>query len=133
MGNELADQTAKNATVNRNLPEFRLSLSASSIKKDMIEHLLSQWPQRWDTSVTGRRTYQYLPKVTKNMLSSSSAITKYISGHGPFPTYFARFGLLESELCECGLRGTPDHYVFACINTRTLHLPKPSEDGNWKQ
>ncbi|XP_035231868.1 uncharacterized protein LOC118203694 [Stegodyphus dumicola] len=132
VGNELADEQAKQAASGIFLPEHALPLPSSYLKKITRGDLYAEWQQRWDTSRTGRRTYKFIPKVTDLVFSNSSSLTTFLSGHGPFPDYLHRFGLRDYDLCECGLIGTPDHYAFTCRLTEAHHMRPPS-DRYWRE
>ncbi|XP_035205549.1 uncharacterized protein LOC118180585 [Stegodyphus dumicola] len=124
-GNAIADSLAKEAATNTNLPEQYLPLPGSYVKRTTMSQLLSKWQDRWTMSPTGRRTFKFIPKVNINTISSSSAITTFLTGHGTFPEYLHRFGLRTNDLCTCGQRGTPDDYVFSCQFTSNLQFQKP--------
>ncbi|KFM83493.1 Retrovirus-related Pol polyprotein from type-1 retrotransposable element R1, partial [Stegodyphus mimosarum] len=94
------------------------------ISKQLLMHL---WQQRWNTINTGRRTFKFIPHVSNHFYAYSAAITAYLSGHGPYPSYLARFHISETDLCECGIQGDPDHFCFSCPLTSTFHLSKPSD------
>ncbi|XP_035222541.1 uncharacterized protein LOC118195349 [Stegodyphus dumicola] len=132
VGNELADEQAKQAASGIFLPEHALPLLSSYFKKITRGDLYEEWQQRWDTSRTGRRTYKFIPKVTDLVFSNSSSLNTFLSGHGPFPDYLHRFSLRDYDLCECGLVGTPDHYAFTCRLTEAHYMRHPS-DRYWRE
>ncbi|GBO03353.1 hypothetical protein AVEN_52153-1 [Araneus ventricosus] len=49
----------------------------------------------------------------------------FFSQHGPFPVYFKRFHLFDSDYCSCGGIGTALHYAMECIFTVPWHIRKP--------
>ncbi|GBN42566.1 hypothetical protein AVEN_207195-1 [Araneus ventricosus] len=49
----------------------------------------------------------------------------FFSQHGPFPPYFKRFHLSDSDYCSCGGIGTALHYATDCILTVSWHKRKP--------
>ncbi|GBM03776.1 hypothetical protein AVEN_231262-1 [Araneus ventricosus] len=60
---------------------------------------------------------------------------KTFAGHGPFPSYLYRFRLHHSDICACGEKGDPLHYVTSCHITLSYHFTKPSAENTqlwWK-
>ncbi|GBO25398.1 hypothetical protein AVEN_105200-1 [Araneus ventricosus] len=49
----------------------------------------------------------------------------FFSQHGPFPAYFKRFHLSDSDYCSCGGIRTALHYAMECIFTVSWHMRKP--------
>ncbi|GBL91245.1 hypothetical protein AVEN_195131-1 [Araneus ventricosus] len=47
-------------------------------------------------------------------------------GHGPFPSFFNRFHLSDSDSCACGEVGDPIHYATSCPLTLSWRIRKPS-------
>nr|CAD7455575.1 unnamed protein product [Timema tahoe] len=88
-----------------------------------------EWQSRWEASETGRRTYQLFPNVVERVdnehLEPSPGLVQFITGKGPYPESLWRMGLVESELCECGEVGTPEHVVLECA--RTLEIRRPNQ------
>ncbi|KFM72352.1 hypothetical protein X975_20909, partial [Stegodyphus mimosarum] len=62
-----------------------------------------QWQNYWKSSTTGRRLYNFDPKVSQNLNSSSSHLTQYLTDHGPYMSYLHRLRLRNSNTCICGL------------------------------
>nr|CAD7205363.1 unnamed protein product [Timema douglasi] len=58
-----------------------------------------------------------------DLLSSSSQGRD----HGPYPESLWRMGLVESEACECGEVGTPEHVVLECARTAEIGRPNQQE------
>ncbi|XP_035205689.1 uncharacterized protein LOC118180735 [Stegodyphus dumicola] len=135
VGNEIADTRAKDAAMNSSLLEFYLPLPRSQLKRSTFLNLLTKWQDLWNNSTTGRRTYNFLSKPDTTGLVTSSALTTFLSGHGPFPDYLFRFGLKDTDLCNCGQRGSPDHFLFHCELTRShhFHIPAERHRGQWAQ
>ncbi|GBM90016.1 hypothetical protein AVEN_174823-1 [Araneus ventricosus] len=52
----------------------------------------------------------------------------FATGHGPFPSYFKRFRIKESDCCDWGGVGDPLHYVTSYPFTACFHLTKPTQD-----
>ncbi|GIY00358.1 RNase H domain-containing protein [Caerostris extrusa] len=110
VGNERADQLAKEATTAPTTIDT-IQIPNSLLRKDLKDVSLKLWQQQWDTSPTGRRTHNYIPKVSTKM-SVNSSINYFLTGHGPFPSYLNRFNIKETDKCICGDIGSPDHYLL---------------------
>ncbi|GBN99811.1 hypothetical protein AVEN_65827-2-1, partial [Araneus ventricosus] len=125
-GNELADHFAKLARVEgegMDIP-FPYSLVKFTLKKKLLE----DWQIYYGAyeTASGNRIRGFVPRVDTKTLIKSKYLIYFLTGHGPFPCYLSRFKILSSSLCECGLLGDPDHYLFDCLMTRDHHLKKPS-------
>ncbi|XP_035218912.1 uncharacterized protein LOC118192121 [Stegodyphus dumicola] len=92
VGNERADVLAKQAAQGTMLPEHALPLPPSHLKRSTFTQLISEWQSRWTAATTGRRTFKFLPKVSVEYLTTSAALTYFLTGHGPFKQYLFRFG-----------------------------------------
>ncbi|KFM76920.1 Hypothetical protein in type-1 retrotransposable element R1DM, partial [Stegodyphus mimosarum] len=125
VGNELADQLAKEAAQNIEAEEIQLSRPISWLKRRLIQAVNAKWQQVWDMGDTGRRAHYHLPKVNQDHLTANAQLVRFITGHGPFPAYFGKHGTADSDQCICGETGTPEHYVSACPLTAQWHLPIP--------
>lgn len=133
LGNEIADRLAKKASSLSNISE-NLPIPISFIKSKAFRTSIQTWQQNWDYSENSRNVYAFIPKVslTKNYLCCH--IGPFLSGHGPFLTYYKRFDIRQSDQCTCGQVGSADHYLFHCPLTKLWHLPPPKngEDShNW--
>ncbi|GBO04063.1 hypothetical protein AVEN_69522-1 [Araneus ventricosus] len=53
----------------------------------------------------GRQTADFFPQVGLQSHLYSQRIMQLVTGHGRFPAYFCRMGLLQADLCACGVRG----------------------------
>ncbi|XP_035214013.1 uncharacterized protein LOC118187844 [Stegodyphus dumicola] len=124
-GNELADQLAKEAAQNINAEQIKIPWPISWLKKNLTQKIKSLWQEEWNSDDTGRRVYYHIPTVTYDRLIIHAQLVRYITGHGPFPVYFERFGITNTAQCICGELGTPEHYVANCPLTTDLHLPIP--------
>ncbi|GBM27312.1 hypothetical protein AVEN_86854-1 [Araneus ventricosus] len=50
----------------------------------------------------------------------------FATGHGPFPSYFKRFGLAVPNNCGCDDECIPFYYATACPLTLSFHFKTPS-------
>ncbi|XP_035227157.1 uncharacterized protein LOC118199407 [Stegodyphus dumicola] len=122
VGNETEDQLAKEAASLSHRSLSSLPAPPSFLKRASYNSLLSIWQGRWDSDVVGRRTYSFLPRVSFSLQTSTSYLTWFLTGHGPFPSYLNRFNLRPSAHCPCGGTGDPDHFVYSCPLTSHFHL-----------
>ncbi|XP_035221411.1 uncharacterized protein LOC118194337 [Stegodyphus dumicola] len=122
-GNETADRLAKEAAQNMEAAQIEIPQPVSYLKRKLRDaaHLL--WQTAWDNADTGRRAHALLPKVDSEFIMTRPQMVYYITGHGPFPAYFARFGISNSEQCSCGELGTAEHYLYQCPLTEGMHFP----------
>ena len=129
-GNEIADHLAKDAvnllpTINS--PKFPLSY----IKMLSLKEQVKRWQRQWDTDTCSRNFYNVFKKVSVHPKKMNRAQVLLITGHGPFPTYRARFKLKNSSRCRCGEIGSPNHYTSVCPLTYEFHIQNFS--GTWEQ
>ncbi|UYV65541.1 DLG3 [Cordylochernes scorpioides] len=88
----------------------------------------------WDKSVNGRHLYKWLRLVNNRRILGNGYLNYFLTGHGPFPSYYNRFKIKIPSPCLCSL-SLPDHshLLFSCTyfnNTRpnflkTLHPNLP--------
>lgn len=129
-GNEKADLLAKEAAENiessQVIKQF-LPYPASYLKHQLKISSLNQWQLDWDYGITGRYTYNLLPKVSTDFLIHHRNIYIFATDHGPFPSYLSKFGRTDSDCCTCGEYGNSIHYVTKCTLTAAFHLRKSSQ------
>ncbi|GBL79003.1 hypothetical protein AVEN_48961-1 [Araneus ventricosus] len=95
----------------------------------MLRNLsLNKWQQDWDSGDTGRAIFNILSKVTLTPASWSRESILFATGHGPSYSYLYRFRLHHSDICACGEKGDPLHYVTSCHMTLSYHFTKPSAE-----
>ncbi|XP_035216744.1 uncharacterized protein LOC118190172, partial [Stegodyphus dumicola] len=129
-GNTLADKLAKSAAENTDAEaeEVILKWPTSHLKRALLLKVISQWQLEWDTDETGRRTYNHITYVDQCRQITNHQLVRYISGHGPFPSYFYKHGIANSEYCVCGTLGIPEHYITTCPLTEEFHIPFPVDN-----
>lgn len=120
-GNEAADKRAKNAA--KKQPQSScISLAMVGIKikqktkeewKKQISHPQSQ-PQPQYIQQFGIKLQRKIaiPQGTKREVASAFFQLKI--GHGYNKAYLYRFNIIDSPLCSCGKRQTPEHLLLAC-------------------
>nr|XP_022906686.1 uncharacterized protein LOC111418384 [Onthophagus taurus] len=116
-GNERADQLAKEASICEDLQIDLNVISKRSVKNRIRKFMLKKWQDRWDNLMTGRLTYQFIPRVGRVDRFLKPETVELITGHGNFEEYLNRIGKFESPLCLCGVEsGTSMHVLFRCKN-----------------
>ncbi|XP_035225652.1 uncharacterized protein LOC118198152 [Stegodyphus dumicola] len=123
-GNEEADLLAKEAVQNIDAQQIEVLLPKSSIKRTTWKDALIHWQENWDSIPQGRRTYDFFHRVSTDRLISDSHITRFVTGHGPFPSYFYYRRLRTTNVC--GDVAKPDHYLTSCPLTRDIHHALPT-------
>ncbi|XP_035217364.1 uncharacterized protein LOC118190716 [Stegodyphus dumicola] len=127
-GNERADFLAKQAALQVG-DGINIPWPQSALKSKLKQLATETWQQDWENGTTGRRTCSFIPKIDDTRTVSNYFLTQYISGHGPFPTYFLERNFTSTDLCVCGEKSDPDHYVFHCPLTANLHVKHPTQVG----
>ncbi|XP_035230092.1 uncharacterized protein LOC118202041 [Stegodyphus dumicola] len=127
-GNEVADTLAKEAAFGIAAEQIHIPWPHSHLKSALRLKAISKWQEEWDYSTTGRRTYYHISYITQDRCCGNPHLTRYISGHGPFPLYFERFKISDSSFCTCGELGSPEHYLEKCPLTEGLHIRFPSQN-----
>ncbi|GBM75105.1 hypothetical protein AVEN_74190-1 [Araneus ventricosus] len=133
-GNEAADGLAKKAT-QEGIPTF-IPAPRNHIKSLLQKESIIRWQKEWDNGETGRSVHNVLPKVKTYTTPWQRPEIMFVTGHGPFPTYFKRFNIRSSDSCGCGNLGNSLHYATSCLFTTSYHLTKPSADLDplwWKR
>ncbi|XP_035213748.1 uncharacterized protein LOC118187602 [Stegodyphus dumicola] len=126
--NELADVYAKEAASGDADENISISWPHSFLKRTLRLRAISKWQEEWDNSFTGRHTFYHLLYVSTDHCCGNAHLSCYISGHGPFPEFFARFGISDINVCSCGELGSPEHYLANCPLTEGLHIRFPTQN-----
>ncbi|XP_035229176.1 uncharacterized protein LOC118201229 [Stegodyphus dumicola] len=104
-GNETADRLAKEA--------------AHNVEAVPVQTALALWQAAWDNEDTGRRAHTFLPKVDSELLvARPQMVYYYITGHGPFPVYFERFGISNSDQCAAAAIWAQQNTTFMNVLSR---------------
>ncbi|GIX78884.1 RNase H domain-containing protein [Caerostris extrusa] len=126
LGNERADELAKEATL---LPSinFHLQYNSLFIKKLIKQETLTEWQNKWSTSLKGREVYTLYLEVKTTRIQGDFFINMLITGHGAIASYQARF-FNKPTTCNCG-HPLEDrrHIVYDCPqwnNVRGLYFPQ---------
>ncbi|CAK9796609.1 Retrovirus-related Pol polyprotein from type-1 retrotransposable element R1 (Fragment) [Anthophora quadrimaculata] len=75
-------------------------------KRLVSERLYDKWQNRWNSSVNGRVTYEYIRNVRfaeRNVCFDPGTYVCYLlTGHGSMNAFLKKRGLCENEGCRCG-------------------------------
>lgn len=123
-GNELADSLAKSALSNLDISSSFLPTPPSYLKRVLRQELFAKWQLRWDTSDTGRFTYDFIKLVSTNYYLQDRYLFLFFTNHGPFQQHLYNINRSDSPLCICGKISVSTHYVFDCPLTSKFHLKK---------
>ncbi|GBN59585.1 hypothetical protein AVEN_155333-1 [Araneus ventricosus] len=127
LGNEKADELAKEAITSAEAAVLMVPLPRSSAKQDLKQRELAKWQSRWDDGINGCSTYEIIKKVGHRNHNWSRQLIQFITGHGPFPSYLFRFEKNPDNSCACGEPGTTLHYATKCRLTLFYHLRCPAD------
>lgn len=77
------------------------------------------WQERWDNSLKGRITHDFLPEVSTNLSLlpvTNFTRTQVLTGHGSFGCHLYRIGKTETDECDAcpNLRDDPKHRILNC-------------------
>jgi hypothetical protein len=117
-GNELADQLAKEAAANKDIPESYSRVPKSVIKSELEATSVQKWQREWDNTTKGKITKDYFPEEAGRLntkIHNTQNLTTIITGHGNIKTYLHRFKIIDSPKCPCGHNEqTTEHLLLDC-------------------
>ncbi|GBO32341.1 hypothetical protein AVEN_1612-1 [Araneus ventricosus] len=125
LGNEKADELAKEAITSTEAAVLTVPLPRSSAKQDLKQRALAKWQRRWDDGINGRFAYEVIKKVGLRNYNRPRQLIQFITVHGPFPSYLFHFGKHPDNCCAYGEPGTPLHYATKCRLTLYYYLRCP--------
>lgn len=82
--------------------------------------LIGEWQNRWDSAVTGRVTYAFVPDVrwalAETWFNPTHFSAQFLTGHGAFNSYLHRFGISDDASCDCDDSSAEDstHVLLQC-------------------
>ncbi|KAL3217947.1 hypothetical protein MRX96_031868 [Rhipicephalus microplus] len=120
-GNELADFLAWRAC--RIGAVRQAHLSVRQVKSRLRHWLIDLWNSEWRQLHADTELARWVPDVTNipSYLPPNRHLTTLLTGHGRFPHYFHRFGLMREPLCPCGkLCPSIEHYYGECKFTASI-------------
>ncbi|XP_046978117.1 uncharacterized protein LOC124543839 [Vanessa cardui] len=106
MGNERADQLAKEGALKNTATPDYAEIPLSYVRNKIREESIARWQDRYDTASQGAVTRTFLPNVRQaySLVRGTKLNQTHIqilTGHGGFGEYLHRFGLKDSPGCEC--------------------------------
>ncbi|KAH7942836.1 hypothetical protein HPB52_001690 [Rhipicephalus sanguineus] len=117
-GNEVADHLSQRATrvgLLRRLPSpFR------AVRRQFRQELLVLWTDRWRADFRRTELYRWVQdlRVLPSFFPPPQPLVTLLTGHGRFPQYFYRFGLMRYPRCPCGAYSVDmSHVLHACAIT----------------
>ncbi|XP_023235849.1 uncharacterized protein LOC111635190 [Centruroides sculpturatus] len=118
LGNERADELAKSACEDNNLPIVYSKINIKTIKNIIRNDLLDLWQEDWDRQ-NHPITHQLIPNI-KTFLAipwyrPTQRTSQFLTNHGRFYSYLARF--VNSPTFSCSLCDVEDgclHYLLTC-------------------
>lgn len=104
-------------------------LSLNEAKMLVEERMFDEWQNRWDVSVHGRTTYEFLPDVRFVRMNSyfdfGLSLGFLLTGHGSMNDFLFKRNLANVAGCLCGApRETVAHLLTECViyqDIRRLH------------
>jgi len=115
-GNELADQTAKEAAINSDINECYTRIPKSTARRELRDYSATKWQSEWDITTKGAITKTFFPKITDRLklkINVTPNFTTMVTGHGNIKSYLFKHKIKDSPICSCK-RGeqTIDHIIF---------------------
>jgi len=116
-GNELADQTAKEAATNSDIEYYR-RIPKSTVRRELIDNSVIKWQGEWDNTTKCAITKLFFPKIADRLklkINVTPNFTTMVTGHGNIKAYLYRFKMKDSPMCSCRREEqTIDHILFNC-------------------
>lgn len=123
-GNEVADYLSQRATrvgLLRRIPSpFRV------VRRQFRQELLAMWNDRWRADFRRTELHRWVQDLRDmpSLFPPPQPLIKLVTGHGRFPQYFYRFGLMRYPRCPCGAYSVDmSHVLHACVIT-TLYTSR---------
>ena len=66
-GNELADQTAKDAAIKSNINERYTRIPKSTVRRELRDYGATKWQSEWDITTKGAITKTFFPNITDRL------------------------------------------------------------------
>lgn len=118
-GNELADQLAKQAANDNQIPVCYNRIPKSQVLKELQETTLNKWERQWQTTTKATVTKSFFPSVKDRLqfkISVTPNFTVFVTGHGRLRSYYHRFKIMDNPQCPCNAAmQTVDHIIYECI------------------
>ncbi|KAH7969733.1 hypothetical protein HPB52_021701 [Rhipicephalus sanguineus] len=128
-GNGIADHLSQRATrvglLRRSPSPFR------AVRRQFRQELLALWTDRWRADFRRTELYRWVQDLRDlpSFFPPPQPLVTLLTGHGRFPQYFYRFGLMRYPRCPCGAYSVDmSHVLHACaITTPYASRIRPQE------
>ena len=121
-GNELADKLAKEAHNNDTIDNTMIS--QLDCKRELKSLLISEWQYRWQQQMITTNKGKFLSKIRSTLgywewsnhpiRRIETALCRLRLGHAGLNDHLFRFNLAETNLCNCGVVETIEHFLLNC-------------------
>ncbi|XP_067124889.1 uncharacterized protein [Centruroides vittatus] len=120
-GNERADALAKEAALDPNISYDYGKISQGTLKRLLREEAIDTWQSHWN-ELGHHIIKQFIPDLRQHnkikWFTPDHYTTQFLSNHGKFAHYLARFVNRTSDECPtCGVRDGANHYLYDCTIT----------------
>jgi len=110
-GNELADQTAKEAAINSDMNKCYTSIPKSTVRRELRDYIVTKWQSEWDI------TTNLFPKIADMLnvkFNVTPRFTTMVTEHGNVKSYLFKYTIEGSPICSCKREQTIDHILYEC-------------------
>ena len=118
LGNEMADQLAKEAASRRDEETAYSRIPKSVIIKKIKEEGDLRWQQEWNASTKGETTKAFFPNIRERKykkLQMNVKLSTMTTGHGTLRAYYYRFKIKDNPECVCRTGPqTSNHLIWEC-------------------
>lgn len=117
-GNELADQLAKEAALNTEIPSSFDLIPKSAVITEAGYRSTEKWENEWANSTNGAQTKLFFPTIKQRIVVNIPMLhklTAILTGHGKLKSYFYRFKISDDQMCSCKSgEQTVRHLLYEC-------------------
>ncbi|GBN37320.1 hypothetical protein AVEN_267669-1 [Araneus ventricosus] len=107
-------------------PVMNARIPRCELKQHLQELFLKKWQNLWDNGNTGSSVHKVLKIVNLKPVFWTREEILFVTGHGPFPSFFNHFHLSDSDSYACAEVGDPIRYATSCPLTLSWRIRKPS-------
>lgn len=114
IGNERADSLAKSPLIDQNTISTPIifPFPPSYLNNLLRSDLLAEWKELWHEDPRGLYTFNFFQSPDLSLKTQDQVAFYFLTGHGSFPSYLYKIHKKSTDLCECGEKGLPLHYIF---------------------
>ena len=139
LGNELADQLAKEAACDNNLQTTYHKYPKSAVKRELKCMGLQKWQSEWDNTNKGALTKTFFPTIKDRLtkrLQMNLNLSTVVTGHGKLRSYLHRFKIIDDPTCPCQMGSqSTEHLIRECTilnkQRETLKNGITKAGGRW--